>query len=393
MSEQLTSFGHALAGALGAVFSNSVVYPLDTVKTRIQAGENKVTTKSGKERHLGATELLYKILREDGVRGYYAGYAASMLSTFSQSYAYFFAYTLVRSAYLRRLTSRANGATVQISTAMELALGALAGALAQIFTIPVSVVATRQQVGSAHLHNSRASKGERDNSFLSVARDIVREDGVTGLWAGLKPGLVLTVNPAITYGVFERIKGVVLARSGEKKLRPWTAFMLGALSKTLATVVTYPYIMAKIRLQARWHGKDDEDDASDLPSAQVAAEGGGEPVKVLSEEITGEGTDVPTFAEVAQADPEQGVKEKAKEVNAGRGKVHHIKYKGAVDLLAQVLKEDGFKGWYEGMETQITKAVVCQAMIFVMKDQFEKAALLLQRHGRRVVAGAVAGKL
>ncbi|KZP00376.1 mitochondrial carrier [Calocera viscosa TUFC12733] len=333
MAEQLTPFGHALAGALGAVFSNSAVYPLDTIKTRIQAGENKVTLKSGKEKHLGAFELLYKILREEGVGGYYAGYAASMLSTFSQSYAYFFAYTVVRTAYLRRLTRRASGASVQISTAMELALGALAGALAQIFTIPVSVIATRQQIGSAHLHSSRASNDERDNSFLGVAKDIVREDGITGLWAGLKPGLVLTVNPAITYGVFERIKGIVLARDGAKKLKPWTAFLVGALSKTLATVVTYPYIMAKIRLQARRHMKE------------------------------------------------------------GKGPQHHHKHKGAIELLAQVLKEDGVKGWYEGMETQITKAVVCQAMLFMMKDQFEHAALLLQRHGRRVVAGAVTGKV
>ncbi|KZT50611.1 mitochondrial carrier [Calocera cornea HHB12733] len=362
MAEQLTPFGHALAGALGAVFSNSVVYPLDTIKTRIQAGENKVTLKSGKEKHLGAWELLYKIIREEGVVGYYAGYAASMLSTFSQSYAYFFAYTVVRTAYLRRLTRRASsGATVQISTAMELLLGALAGALAQIFTIPVSVIATRQQIGSAHLHSSHASNQERDNSFLGVARDIVREDGITGLWAGLKPGLVLTVNPAITYGVFERIKGIVLARDGGTKLKPGTAFMVGALSKTLATVVTYPYIMAKIRLQARWHGQED---------------------------------DLPTGTERLAPAP-------------APGHTHHQKYSGAVDLLAQVLKEDGFKGWYEvrccisyshpcpvlGMETQITKAVVCQAMLFMMKDQFEHAALLLQRHGRRVVAGAVAGKV
>ena len=43
-----------------------------------------------------------------------------------------------------------------------------------------------------------------DSSFLTVAKDILEEDGPSGLWRGLRPGLVLTVNPAITYGAFER---------------------------------------------------------------------------------------------------------------------------------------------------------------------------------------------
>lgn len=87
---------------------------------------------------------------------------------------------------------------------------------------------------------------ESDDSFLGIAREIIEEEGVTGLWLGLQPGLVLTVNPAITYGVYERVKGVmVLAaqKAGDTsgKLSPWSTFSLGALSKTLATVVCVLY--------------------------------------------------------------------------------------------------------------------------------------------------------
>lgn len=74
-----------------------------------------------------------------------------------------------------------------------------------------------------------------------MAQEIVEEEGVTGLWLGIKPGLVLTVNPAITYGVFERVKSLVLlanASSGGGKMSPWLSFIVGALSKTLATVVS-----------------------------------------------------------------------------------------------------------------------------------------------------------
>jgi solute carrier family 25 (peroxisomal adenine nucleotide transporter), member 17 len=166
-------------------------------------------------------------------------------SSLNVEYAYFFFYSLVRGSYMKRLSARAKGAAVRLSTVEELVLGAVAGALGQIFTIPVSVIATRQQVGGARRRdssNDNDAEKKRDNSFLGVAREIVREEGVGGLWLGLRPGLVLTVNPAITYGVFERVKGTVLlarAKAGvaDSKLGPWLSFLVGATSKTLATIV------------------------------------------------------------------------------------------------------------------------------------------------------------
>jgi len=128
-----------------------------------------------------------------------------------------------------------------LSTTAELSLGAAAGALSQIFTIPVSVIATRQQVGSSARESlvQPLGEGPADESFLSVAREIIREDGVTGLWLGIKPGMVLTVNPAITYGVYERLKSLLLlASSANGKLTPGMSFLLGAFSKTLATIVS-----------------------------------------------------------------------------------------------------------------------------------------------------------
>jgi hypothetical protein len=141
-----------------------------------------------------------------------------------------------------------------LSTAVELSLGAIAGALAQIFTIPVAVIATRQQVGKSTAKETvaapsvedmeqitlaaNAKKGVYDGSFIGVAREIIHEDGITGLWSGLKPGLVLTINPAITYGVFERVKAIFTLGDPTVKLGPSRSFCVGALSKTLATVVS-----------------------------------------------------------------------------------------------------------------------------------------------------------
>ena len=164
-------------------------------------------------------------------------------------YAYFFFYSFVRNTYIKRIMKRLPpGSKIPpLSTAAELLLGALAGALAQIFTIPVSVIATRQQIGripKVQYVEEKASttttpeEAETDDSFLAVAREIIEEEGVTGLWLGIKPGLVLTVNPAITYGFYERVKGLLLRAGSSTKLSPGMSFLVGAFSKTLATVVS-----------------------------------------------------------------------------------------------------------------------------------------------------------
>ncbi|KAG8756935.1 ADP/ATP carrier protein [Serendipita sp. 396] len=293
--QQLTPFGHALAGALGGVFSNAVVYPLDT---------------------------------------------------------------FVRSTYIKR-TTKAGSKPKALSTIAELVLGAIAGALAQIFTIPVSVIATRQQVGrSVPIKRSKSTlslpaaepspqvklpneitvepsvheedvEPERDASFLAVAREIIEEDGVTGLWLGIHSSLVLTVNPAITYGVFERVKSIFTLGDPNVKLSPWGAFTVGALSKTLATVVTYPYIMAKVRVQA--HG----------------SKGGASDSKTR-------------------------------------------KYNGALDILKKVYKTEGLSGWYQGMSAQIIKAVLSQAFLFMSKDQFERYALIIMIAWQRLATASPA---
>ena len=101
---------------------------------------------------------------------------------------------------------------------VELSLGGVAGAVAQAFTIPVAVITTRQQA---------QHKGEK-KGMVDTARDVVCEDGWSGLWRGLKASLVLIVNPAITYGAYQRLKRILLL--DKSNLRPWEAFGMFLIS-------------------------------------------------------------------------------------------------------------------------------------------------------------------
>jgi Mitochondrial carrier protein len=228
-----------------------------SVKTKIQ-----VQVKSRKDTgdaasqatpHYESTlDAINKIVQAEGVAGLYSGINGALLGVASTNFAYFYWYSIVRAIYMS--SSRASK---QPGTAVELSLGAVAGAIAQIFTIPVSVVTTRQQTQSR----------EEKKGLLETAQEVVNgEDGWPGLWRGLKASLVLVVNPAITYGAYQRLKDVLFP--GKTSLRPWEAFgegfvlisvntrltgysVLGAMSKALATLATQPLIVAKVGLQSK----------------------------------------------------------------------------------------------------------------------------------------------
>lgn len=183
-----------------------------SVKTKLQVQVPRTGTTAIDDKdspHYASTwDAISRILQDEGVEGLYTGMSGSLLGVASTNFAYFYWYTIVRSVYASYRKSAAPN-----STAIELSLGAVAGALAQLFTIPVAVVTTRQQT---------ASKEER-KGLLATGKEVVEgPDGISGLWRGLKASLVLVVNPAITYGAYERLKESLFP--GRNSLKPWEAF-------------------------------------------------------------------------------------------------------------------------------------------------------------------------
>lgn len=206
------------------------------MKTRLQVQSSKSTVQNGdnipddsdikihnhnerfhlhQNHHYTSTfDAIQKIVSHDGITGLYAGMPGSLLGVASTNFAYFYWYTIVRDIYIASLKSAQTVKAMRPpGTVAELSLGAVAGALAQLFTIPVAVVTIRQQT---------RPKGKR-KGLVGTGREIVNsEDGWSGLWRGLKASLVLVANPAITYAAYQRLRELLFA--GKASLRPWEAF-------------------------------------------------------------------------------------------------------------------------------------------------------------------------
>ncbi|KAL2215091.1 mitochondrial carrier domain-containing protein [Thermoascus aurantiacus ATCC 26904] len=253
---QASPWESVVAGTAAAILADVMVYPLDVVKTRLQVQVRRqkkhgdVANNPPDDRcYNSAVDAIRQILRHEGISGLYSGLGSSVLSTASLNFTYFYWSAVARTLYqllaLRLRTNAADDSSNSIVT--ELGLGAAGGAMAQLCTNPVAVVVTRQQ--------TRELGAARKSIWETLTEIVQGEDGWRGLWKGLKVNLILVVNPMITYGVYQWLRGNLLRV--RRELRPVDAFVLGALSKVLATIFTHPLIVAKAMLQADRKPSDD----------------------------------------------------------------------------------------------------------------------------------------
>lgn len=78
---------------------------------------------------------------------------------------------------------------------------------------------------------------------------IAKTEGIPALWAGAMPSLILVTNPAIQFMIYEMLKRRLTKLSGNNQIKGSTALLLGAISKSLSTILTYPLQVVQSKLR------------------------------------------------------------------------------------------------------------------------------------------------
>ena len=98
--------------------------------------------------------------------------------------------------------------------------------------------------------STKVQVAKSNQGVVAVVRDVLDADGVLGFFRGFRASLLLCINPAINYTVFEQLKRRLLASTGARSLTTFQAFVLGAIGKIVATLCTYPWVRAKVMMQS-----------------------------------------------------------------------------------------------------------------------------------------------
>ena len=181
--------------------------------------------------------------REGGLGAFYSGVLQETFKGVADSFLFFLAYSYVRQ---KRLDARGSGRS--LPALEEIGVGVAAGALSKLFTTPIQQIVTRKQT-AAMLKQGSPTTIPPLSSTRDIAWEIRREKGLQGFWSGYSSSIVLTLNPSITMLLHKALIRLVVPRANRGNPGVRLTFLLAAISKALASTVTYPFSLAKTRLQ------------------------------------------------------------------------------------------------------------------------------------------------
>jgi solute carrier family 25 (mitochondrial folate transporter), member 32 len=249
-----------VAGVMGGVVSTTLLLPLDVVKVRLQVSEH--TKDTPHTRRLGAIRVFSSIVKHEGIAGVYQGWSPAVIGSAVSWGGYFFLYEGFKNQLKAAKVERGQAPVLNSMDNFTMAIGS--GACMVLLTNPVWLIKTRMQLQlkkSAHVIEGSAQPYK---GMIDAARTIVREEGFWALYKGTVPAMALTSHGGVQFVAYEFLKKhfhTVRPKSTyerNKDVSVWERLELslgfltmGAVSKIIASTVTYPLQVLKARLQQR----------------------------------------------------------------------------------------------------------------------------------------------
>lgn len=259
---------HAVSGAVGSALSISVLYPLETIRTRMQVGAaaspSSGSSAGGGARSSSSLRIVCDIGAAEGPRGLYRGWFSLVVALMALNFVYFYCFIASKrwtSGMFGGAGSVVEGGGVN-ATLVDLMAGYLAGVVAVLITGPLWLVNTRLKLQGVSLRRagnigggSKQGTRQQYTGIFDCLRKVANDEGIGALWQGTFTSIILALNPAIQFGVYEALKrhnlilGAIDDGIGNDggSLGP---FVNSFLAKFIATIVTYPIQVLQTRDRA-----------------------------------------------------------------------------------------------------------------------------------------------
>ncbi|KAG8373042.1 hypothetical protein BUALT_Bualt12G0129700 [Buddleja alternifolia] len=300
----MESLVEATSGAVGSLVSTTILYPFDTCKTKYQA-ENR-THRHKKYRNI--SDVLWEAISTGQVLSLYQGLGTKNFQSFISQFIYFYGYSFLKRLYLKESGSKS------IGTKANLIIAAAAGACT-----PLDTASSKMQ--TSEFGKSKGLWKSLSEATWSEAFDAL---GIS---------LLLTANPSIQYTAFDQLKHKLLkdkmsknkgdVSSSPEALSAFSAFVLGAVSKCIATCVTYPAIRCKVVIQSAELDENKDDKTQRKPRKTIAG------------------------------------------------------------TMYAIWEKEGILGFFKGLQAQILKTVLSSALLLMIKEKITKTTWVLMIALRR----------
>ncbi|PVV01027.1 hypothetical protein BB560_004571 [Smittium megazygosporum] len=203
-SNQIAAWKVSVAGMSAGFISSIAICPLDVAKTRLQY--QAVIKSRGMVQYHGTIATLQRIYREESIPGLYRGLKPMLLGYLPTWAMYFTMYEYTKSLFSNSQTLSSFSYLSQVCSSM------IAG-----------ITTTTQNQYTDYKYNS----------ILGALKTIIKEEGIKGFYKGMGISLTKTNSD----------------HSDPKDHKPINILLASALSKMIASTVTYPHEVIRTRLQ------------------------------------------------------------------------------------------------------------------------------------------------
>ncbi|KAF2480277.1 mitochondrial carrier domain-containing protein [Neohortaea acidophila] len=349
---------NSFSGAMAGMASGIVTCPLDVIKTKLQAQGSFAT--AGVPGKTPSTAIIYRglfgtartILRQDGYKGMYRGLGPMLLGYLPTWAVYMSVYDSSKDWFY----THHYGITENDKWLPRVYASLLAGAFSTIATNPIWVIKTRLMSQVSRTATDGARTPWNYTSTIDAARKMYRAEGLGAFYSGLAPALLGLTHVAIQFPLYEyfkqRITGYEMGEAPAESGKSWTNIfgILTAtlLSKVCATSATYPHEVLRTRLQTQQRYVQ--------PESSNGVQGSHHSQRL------------PT-----------------RPVGSSDGLRYEPRYKGVIRTFKVILREEGWHAFYNGMGTNMIRAVPAAMTTMLTFESVKGAIGGLQDEGKMLM--------
>eukprot|EP00607_Mallomonas_marina_P003331 CAMPEP_0182430114 /NCGR_PEP_ID=MMETSP1167-20130531/37049_1 /TAXON_ID=2988 /ORGANISM="Mallomonas Sp, Strain CCMP3275" /LENGTH=277 /DNA_ID=CAMNT_0024614799 /DNA_START=31 /DNA_END=864 /DNA_ORIENTATION=- len=188
-----------IAGAGAGVISQTLIYPLEIVKTRLALS---VTG----EYH-NVMDVFKSLIKEGGIKGLFKGLTPSILGIIPYAGIDLMVFNTLKENWILSSQRRAKSERQTLAEYQQtpgvftlLSFGATSSTCGQVVAYPLQLVRTRLQ----------ADKSGRYSGMMDCFYQTVRDSGLKGLYRGIGPNFLKSVpSISISYAVFETVSSAI----------------------------------------------------------------------------------------------------------------------------------------------------------------------------------------
>ncbi|EGW32873.1 uncharacterized protein SPAPADRAFT_60218 [Spathaspora passalidarum NRRL Y-27907] len=241
LPEDASLVAHLSAGALAGIMEHTVMFPIDSIKTRMQMSISK------QELSRGIVQSISRITSSEGFYALWKGVSSVVIGAGPAHAVYFSVFESTKTFLVNRLTNnpRSNKiVTDENHPIFASAAGIAATTASDALMTPFDMLKQRMQAGVAI--NDRKATSIR---LMRIAGDIYKKEGITAFYISY-PTTLFTNIPfaALNFGFYEYSSSIL---NPNNSYNPYLHCVSGGIAGGIAAALTTPLDCIKTALQTR----------------------------------------------------------------------------------------------------------------------------------------------